>query len=73
MLEVISEKGKREMKAICIVYRSMFVYCRYLCGGTLVPWYIVISVTLISYCLLLLHTKLYLSHHLYYHSTNYYE
>ncbi len=29
----------------------MFVYSRYLCGGTLVPWYIVISVTLNSYCL----------------------
>ena len=42
---------------MCISYRSMFMYCRYLCGGTLVPWYIVISVTLISYWLLPQHVR----------------
>ncbi len=44
------EYEAHELEAICIVYRSMFVYCRYLCGRTLVPWYIfVYPVTLNSY------------------------
>ncbi len=48
------KKGKREMEAICTVYRSMFVYCRYLWGGTLVPWHIVVSGYLVLVTVLLL-------------------
>jgi hypothetical protein len=43
--------------AYCI-YISMFVYSRYLCGGTLVPWYIMLyPVALNSYCLLRQHVR----------------
>jgi hypothetical protein len=36
-LEVIPEKREKGRWRLCILYISMFVYSRYLCGGTLVP------------------------------------
>ncbi len=47
MLEVIPEKREKgDGGYVYFVYVCVHVQTRYLCGGTLVPWYIVISVTL---------------------------
>ncbi len=42
---------------VYFVYIYVLVQTIYLCSGTLVPWYIVISVTLICYCWLLQHVR----------------